>query len=232
MIKAVLFDLDGTLLPMNEEVFTKTYFGLLCKKLIPFGYEKDKLISTVWAGTKAMVKNQGEKTNFDVFWKVFGETFGEEKLEDRKKFDDFYLNEFKQTKEVCGENNLAKEIVLFARSKGLKTILASNPLFPRDGMITRMGFVDLNEKDFDYISSYENSHYSKPNPKYYLEILEANGLLASEVIMFGNSEIEDGEAASSAGIKTYIVDSGSQTSSKFETIKVENIINTIKENIK
>ena len=32
MLKAILFDLDGTLLPMNEEEFTKGYFKLLCKK--------------------------------------------------------------------------------------------------------------------------------------------------------------------------------------------------------
>lgn len=38
MIKAILFDLDGTVLPMNEEEFTKGYFGLLCKKLVSYGY--------------------------------------------------------------------------------------------------------------------------------------------------------------------------------------------------
>ena len=33
---AVLFDLDGTLLPMELEKFTNTYFGLLAKKAAPF----------------------------------------------------------------------------------------------------------------------------------------------------------------------------------------------------
>lgn len=28
----ILFDLDGTLLPMDMEAFTKAYFGLLAKK--------------------------------------------------------------------------------------------------------------------------------------------------------------------------------------------------------
>ena len=32
-IKAVLFDLDGTLLPMDQDIFVKSYFGLLAKKL-------------------------------------------------------------------------------------------------------------------------------------------------------------------------------------------------------
>ena len=32
-IKAVLFDLDGTLLPMDMDVFINSYFGLLARKL-------------------------------------------------------------------------------------------------------------------------------------------------------------------------------------------------------
>ena len=35
-ITTVLFDLDGTLLPMELEEFTNTYFGLLAKKAAPF----------------------------------------------------------------------------------------------------------------------------------------------------------------------------------------------------
>ena len=34
-IQAVLFDLDGTLLPMDLEVFTKAYFGSLAAKMAP-----------------------------------------------------------------------------------------------------------------------------------------------------------------------------------------------------
>ena len=45
MLKAVLFDLDGTLLPMDEEKFTKGYFGMLCQKLAPFGYDSEELVN-------------------------------------------------------------------------------------------------------------------------------------------------------------------------------------------
>ena len=33
MYKTVLFDLDGTLLPMNQDVFVKTYFSCLAETL-------------------------------------------------------------------------------------------------------------------------------------------------------------------------------------------------------
>ena len=39
-ITTVLFDLDGTLLPMEVEHFTKTYFGLLAQKAAPYGLRR------------------------------------------------------------------------------------------------------------------------------------------------------------------------------------------------
>ena len=55
--RAVLFDLDGTLLPMDNEYFIQVYFKLLCKKMAAYGYDPDRLVQTVWRGTKAMMKN-------------------------------------------------------------------------------------------------------------------------------------------------------------------------------
>ena len=59
-ITTVLFDLDGTLLPMDTDTFIKTYFGGLAKKMAPHGYDGEKLIGAIWSGTKAMIVNTGE----------------------------------------------------------------------------------------------------------------------------------------------------------------------------
>ena len=224
MLKAVLFDLDGTLLPMNEDQFTRGYFGMLCKKLAPYGYNSEELVKAIWAGTKEMIKNDGSQTNEQVFWNCFAKIYGKEKLKDESLFADFYRNEFKNSKIFCGENPQAREVIDFVKAQGLKVILASNPLFPRDGMINRLGFINLTENDFDYIPSYETSHYSKPNPYFYQEILQNNHLKPSEVIFFGNSETEDCEPASKVGIKSILVgDKG---------IKFEDIKNVIQGEIK
>ncbi len=219
-IKAIFFDLDGTLLPMDEDEFTNGYFGFLCKKAYPFGYDKDALIKTVWGGTKLMWKNDGVKTNEEVFWNFFKTVYGEEKLKDKEIFNDFYTNEFKNAKIFCGENAYARQIIDLAKSKNLKLVLSSNPVFPRCGMISRMGFVGLNENDFDYITSYENSHYCKPNPKYFEEILNVTGLKAEEVILFGNSEVEDIEPSSACGIKGYLIGDCVKFKSENSTLKV------------
>ena len=47
-LTTVLFDLDGTLLPMDQDEFVKTYFGLLAKKLAPHGYDPKKLVDGIW----------------------------------------------------------------------------------------------------------------------------------------------------------------------------------------
>ena len=57
--KAILFDLDGTLLPMDQTVFMKHYFRELAAVLVPLGIAPEAVAPTIWAGTKAMVKNNG-----------------------------------------------------------------------------------------------------------------------------------------------------------------------------
>ena len=76
MLKAIFFDLDGTLLPMNENEFAKGYFGLLSNKMEKYGYDKNQLIKVILAGTEAMYKNDGNKTNEEVFWDYFKGIYG------------------------------------------------------------------------------------------------------------------------------------------------------------
>ncbi len=205
MLKAVLFDLDGTLIPMNEKQFTEYYFGLLLKRFVPLGYDKDDLVKTVWNGTGAMLKNDGKETNETVFWRVFTDRYGRDKSADKAVFDDFYVTDFKKAKVMCGENPDARMIIDYVKSKGLKVILASNPVFPICGLLTRAGFTGLNKDDFDYVTGYENSHYAKPNPKYLEEILKVNGLEKDEVLYFGNSETDDIAPAKAVGVNYFHV---------------------------
>lgn len=204
-MKAVLFDLDGTLLPMDNEIFTKTYFGLLTAALKPCGYEHDKLIGAVWTGTKAMVNNDGTATNEARFWDAFCAVFGEKARDDIPIFDRFYETDFCKAREVTGSNPLAKEAVKAAGFAAGKVILATNPIFPRTAVINRLGWVGLKETDFDFITTYETSHYCKPNPLYYIEIAEIAGVSPEDCLMIGNDAHEDIEASVSAGMKAYQV---------------------------
>ena len=203
-IKAVLFDLDGTLLPMDQEQFMKLYFGGLVKKLAPHGYDPEKLVDSIWAGTKAMIKNNGEKTNEEVFWNCFCNLFGEASRKDEPIFDDFYRNEFSAAKVACGFAPKAKELVEGLKNQGLTLILATNPLFPPIATETRIGWAGLSPDDFVLYTTYDNSSYCKPNPKYYEEILSKTGFLPEECLMIGNDATED-MIAETLGMKVFLL---------------------------
>ncbi len=203
-LKNVLFDLDGTLLPMDQEVFTRAYFQALSKKLAPHGYEQDALVKGIWAGTASMVKNDGQRTNEAVFWDTFASIFGERVYRDKTLFDDFYLHEFDKAREVCGCSPDTGAIVKELKASGYQIILASNPIFPLTAQKKRVEWAGLDADDFIYITSYENSRYCKPNPDYYREILSVTGCSAEECLMVGNDASED-MAASDAGIRTFLL---------------------------
>lgn len=206
MLKAILFDLDGTLLPMAMERFTEGYFSLLAKKAAPAGYESGKLVQTIWRGTKAMVCNDGAMTNEARFWHVFASVYGEEALKDKALFNDFYQNEFQEAAAYAQpQPELARKALAAARQRAGKVILATNPLFPACGVETRLHWIGLSASDFDGVTTYENSSFCKPDPRYYQAILHKLGITPSEALMVGNDMEEDVAAAESAGIKPYLV---------------------------
>ena len=204
MIKNILFDLDGTLLPMDQDKFANGYFSRLVKKLAPLGYDPQKTVDGIWSGTAAMVKNNGGITNEEAFWIKFEEFFGKEALKDQPVFDEFYRNEFNDVKSDCGFNPAAAETVKELKQKGFKLILATNPIFPAVATESRIEWAGLDKADFELYTTYENSHYCKPNPAYYGEILEKLSLKPSECLMVGNDAAEDG-AAQKLGIKVFFL---------------------------
>lgn len=204
VIKAVLFDLDGTLLPMDEELFIKGYFRLLASKAAEIGYNPDELIAGVMAGLKAMASHDGSKHNIDVFWQSFAERFGNKVYDDKPYFDQFYAQDFKQISQFCGYNPLAKQAVDYVRSKGLKVVLATNPVFPSIATETRIALAGLTPQQFDHYTTYENSTACKPNLSYYSEILDVLHCRPEECLMIGNNVSEDMVAAE-LGMKVFLV---------------------------
>lgn len=202
--KVVLFDLDGTLLPMNQDYFIKTYFEKLVAKLVPHGYAPDKVAKAIWAGTGAMVKNTGEKTNEEVFWDVFVTICGEKAREDYPVFEDFYENEFDMVQEVCGFNSEAPAIVKYIKKQGFRVALATNPLFPSIATEKRMGWAGLSPDEFELYTTYENSHYCKPNLQYYTEIIEKLGVKPEECLMVGN-DVADDMVVREMGMKVFLL---------------------------
>ena len=204
-ITTILFDLDGTLLPMDNDEFTKGYFKLLVKKLAPYGYEPQKLIDGIWSGTAAMVKNDGTKTNEQAFWEKFSEMFGEKALADKPLFDEFYENEFQNAKTFCGYNPKAAVAVHTIKEMDFRIALATNPIFPSTATESRIRWAGFEPNDFELYTTYENIGYCKPNPDYYREIAKRLGVSPEQCLMVGNDVTEDMEAAQTAGMSVFLL---------------------------
>lgn len=204
MIKAILFDLDGTLLPMDQDEFAEAYFGGLCRKLAPYGYEPQKLTDSIWKGTAAMVKNGGEVLNEQAFWRVMTDIYGEEILKLIPVFENFYLNEFDSVKQVCGFNPKAKATVDMLKAAGFRLILATNPIFPAVATRKRAEWAGISVDDFELFTTYENSKRCKPDTGYYKDILALCGLKAEECLMVGNDAYED-MVAGDIGLKVFLL---------------------------
>lgn len=203
--KAILFDMDGTLLPMDTDQFTRGYFKSLYMKLAKFGLPAEHFGKIMWAGVSAMVKNDGSMTNEEAFWIDFKQRTGLEKDGINEECLEFYGKEFHSAKVFTGENPLAAVAVQIAHEKAEQVVLATNPLFPMVGQETRMSWVGLKPEDFALVTCYEKDTYCKPNPKYFLSVCERIGVEPADCLMIGNDEGEDMYAASSVGMDCYLI---------------------------
>ena len=203
MLHTVLFDLDGTLLPMDEKVFAASYFRTLAAKAAPLGYEPKTLIDAIWQGTAAMVKNDGACTNEEAFWRCFAGIFGEDALAHKPVFDAYYTHEFQQVRQDCGQNPKAAQTVRTLQGMGLRLVL-TNPIFPAVATESRIRWAGLEPSDFALYTCYENARHAKPNPAYYQDILDRLGIPAKGCLMVGNDATED-TAAAKAGLDVFLL---------------------------
>ena len=203
-IKSVLFDLDGTLLPMDQDLFLKTYLHSLAKRVAPLGFEPKALVNAILVGSNAMVKNDGQNTNETVFWNKFSEIFGADVRRHEPHFDAFYREEFDNVKSVCGYNEDSARVVKILKEMGLRLVLATNPVFPSIATEKRSKWAGIDLSDFELYTTYENSRFCKPSLEYYEEILARIGIKPEEVLMVGN-DVSDDMVAEKLGMKVFLL---------------------------
>ena len=204
MITTILFDLDGTLLPMDQDVFVGTYLKGLATTAAPYGYEPSEFAKAVMLGTKAMVKNDGKQTNEVAFWNALADIYGEKIKSQTHIFDEFYRTDFQKISEVCGNTPKAAEVTRIAKNLGFRVALATNPLFPIIAIESRIKWTGLDPKDFEVFTSFETSHFCKPNLEYDKEVCDTIGVSPKECLMVGNDVSED-MIAKQLGMKVFLL---------------------------
>ncbi len=202
-MKNVLFDLDGTLLPMDIDVFTKGYVTGIVEFMCKNGRDGKVIANSVLKGVIAMGHNTGEVTNETVFWNAFKEESGIDKKEIEEEFMLFYETIFDSVDAGVQSPNMI-EAVSILKDKGYNLYLTTNPLFPRIATQKRIQWAGLNIDDFEIVTTYEDFYYCKPSPSYYQEVIDKCGLDIKECMMVGNDVKEDG-VVETMGMPVYLV---------------------------
>ncbi|OEF97090.1 HAD family hydrolase [Desulfuribacillus alkaliarsenatis] len=205
MKKAILFDLDGTLLPMDTDRFIKNYMRELAKKVAHI-VDPEEFSKALWAGTSAMIKNRDDSiTNEQVFEESFLPLIKLEKQAIWPTLDEFYANTFPTLSHLSSPTPIAKQVIEAALKQGYKVAVATNPVFPKVAIYERIKWAGLDDSVFSHITVYENSYFTKPHPQYYQHISNQLQVNPENCIMVGNDKQED-MAASAIGMKTYLVE--------------------------
>ena len=204
MINTVLFDLDGTLLPINDKVFEKLYFGGLVEHLKDLISAQD-LIELIWACIQETVLDISDKTNEEAFFEAMAKRVDAQKLETMKqRFMHFYATDFDRVRHAVVPSPTLKEAIHKLKDKGYRCVIATNPLFPRLAIEKRIEWTGIERHHFDYVSSFEDNHFCKPQVKFYQEILDHIHAQADECLMVGNDATED-MIARTLGIQTFLL---------------------------
>lgn len=203
MFKAVLFDLDGTLLPLDLDIFVKNYFASVGKY---FGdkVNPEVLVKYLGKGLKGMLSNPGEISNQEIFMDIFLKGIEKDKEEMYPLFDKYYLEEFPNLKEHTNFSSLSRKIIGQVVEKGYPIVLATNPVFPRQATLHRMEWAGIKDMPWKLVTTYEKSFTCKPNPEYFKYVCNEVNVKPEECLMVGNDMQED-LPASDLGMKTFLV---------------------------
>lgn len=209
MVDTVLFDLDGTLLPVGLKEFTAAYFTGIKKAFFNLGLDVERAFKALWGGTEAMMKNDGTMSNAARFWEYFAAALElpRERLGAlEESLDRFYASEdFDGIQALLrGDPALSRRVVAAAKDKGCELVLATNPLFPRIAVTMRLKWLGIDPAVFRHVTDYTRSSYCKPNNAYYREIFETIGKEPRQCLMVGNNTRED-MCVSELGAETYLV---------------------------
>ena len=217
-ITTVFFDLDGTLLDLDEDRFSEEYTSRVYSLFTDM--PKDEFFKHFWEGTKQMMEHDDpEVTTLEKYLKVFAEGTGMNNDDILKRFTDFYSGPFKELSKI-GSGYHAREILDLCKEKGIKIVLATNPVFPKISTEERCRWAGIDFDEFLYVSHAENSTVCKPNPRYYLELLELSDSSSENVLMVGNDCLFDMGAAN-VGIKTWLIDKNITRSEYRDKVKID-----------
>jgi FMN phosphatase YigB (HAD superfamily) len=202
MLKAVLIDLDNTLILFDEIAFYQRFMERIIPYfdgLVPGEEFRDRLLR----GIRGLLQNDGEMVNQDFFMNIFCQGCENRREAVWERFMAFYLTEYEKIPVDVKIPPGLQEVLEALRSWNLAVVVATNPLFPEIAQFKRMAWGGLDPECFAGVTHLGNSNYVKPRKEYYRQICDRMGLPPDCCLMVGNDSIND-MVAGTLGMKTYL----------------------------
>lgn len=230
MSLTLLLDLDNTLLENEMSQFLPAYFDGFAKCMAEY-VDPENVLQPLLSATDRMIKNNNpDRTLKEIFDEYFYPAIGVPYEEIQATFKAFFVQEYPKLKVLTDSNPEAIALVENALSRGYRLVIATNPLFPEIAIRQRLDWAGLSPEKYPFslITSYENSHFAKPNPAYYAEIIGKFAWPKESVIMVGDDPYNDIEATNQLGIPNFWVRPSHSTISNEEFTQLpERVINSI-----
>ncbi len=205
MITTLLFDLDDTLLGNDMGTFLPAYFGRLAS-YFSGAAGGERLVPELLTATQAMIANTDpERRLIDVFTDCFSQGTGWALEEFWPRFEQFYAGTYRELQSITTPRPEARQVVEWAFARGYQVAVATSPLFPQGAIQERLRWAGLDNLPFALVTSIDNSHFAKPLPEYYGEVLARLGRRPDQALMIGNDWEQDIVPAAALGMKTYWV---------------------------
>ncbi len=208
MIKAILLDLDDTLLGNPTESFVKHYMGLLSRTLADrLGTDDGISQALITAVAAVMHSDDPRTTNWDTFYAAFMPLLDVDRAAFEAVMQEFYRDVYPQLQSITQRRPGVRRLVEWLIAREYRVVVATNPFFPATAVEQRLAWAGLpvDEVPFALVTTLENMHYSKPHPAYYEEVLARIGVQSDEAIMVGDDWENDIIPARKAGLSTYWV---------------------------
>jgi HAD superfamily hydrolase (TIGR01549 family) len=205
MIKAVLLDLDNTLLRNPSKRFTVEYFRLLDLYFANL-WDVDRISQSIIASVVQMGRDI-EHSNMTAMLRPMAEAAQRTTDEVQRAFADFLTAVYPQLRNCVEPVPHAAQLVQTLQHQGYAVAIATNPVYPAEAIRQRLIWAKLPSRfeDYAFVSHAENTHFIKPDAAYYAEIIARIGVEPDETVMIGDSLENDIEPAASIGIHTYHV---------------------------
>ena len=201
MLKAVLLDLDNTLILYDELKYYTAYFKKL-NQYFDDEFDPADLRERVINGTMVLRHNRGLKNNLQHFLEVFAHEREVEIPKLWKRFMAFYQEAYDDITVTVSVPEGLHPVIDQLRHSDLKLVIASNPIFPVIAQEKRLRWGGLEPAWFDLFTHIENMRFVKPAIDYFQQTCELIGEAPTDCLMVGNDPVND-MAAAQAGLRTY-----------------------------